>query len=190
MKLPFVVQPKQQEVHLVGDDSTGKLEIPKLYDLSVNERIFLDEEEKKIGVEDVSASAMVFAKEISSRTGIHFNEAFEALSSNNLEIIGPHAELLIEFNKKYTEFTLNRKVILAYLMVKRILPTVTKEWCGDAKNITPKMLNFLSEFAENEMRGWVKKETPDKEESSMVQVGVAQKGKKEPKLIGEASIGN
>ena len=183
MKLPFKTLPKQQEMGTVGNEDTGTIEIPKLYDLSVNERIYLDQKEKRIGVESVANSAVKFAKKIATGSGIKFNAAYDAIINNDMDVIGPFADELVEFNKEYAKFTLSRKIILATLMLRRVQKDITEEVCGDATQVPPKLVDLLAEYAEGEMRGWVE---PEEQIDESVD---PEEGKPEKKQTGQKSIG-
>ena len=60
--LPFITRPKSPEKVTVGKEEIGSLEIPKLKDLSVNERRWIKETLAEMGCPDIRQEAVKLAK--------------------------------------------------------------------------------------------------------------------------------
>ena len=72
LKLPFKTAPQGFEKIIVGSPSIGELEIPKMGDLSPNERLYIERQMKDYP--DMRQLAAGMAKEIAKTSGMKSTE--------------------------------------------------------------------------------------------------------------------
>lgn len=156
-KLPFKTAPKAPETVLVGDEAIGTLEIPKLYDLSPNERIYI--REKMQGVPDLRVEAVKLAKAIARTTGQKLLDVYNALTRSDTEALGENLEEFINFQELMERASQQRELVTATAILRyRVCPDWTLEDSRDATQISPKLLVAVYEFAQKEEAGWVEAE--------------------------------
>lgn len=161
MPLPFVTKPKAFDLVKVGNAEIGELEIPKLGDLSVNEKLFIKECLK--GCPDLQQLAAGLAQKIAKQTGQKLVDVYNALTSGDTEFLGEHLGEALEFNKQFTDYTDIRRSAVATAVLRRIAPEWTIEQTGNPLELHPGLLNQIAEFGYNEELGW-----PEKQESEPV----------------------
>lgn len=166
--LPFKTSPKPVETVLVGDDTTGVLEIKKYNDLTPNEKIFIREHTKQLP--DITFEAAVLSTKIVDQTGMTLTEAYQAITTGDTEKLTGFLPELAELNSKIDYNNEYRPLVYVTAILKyRVNPEFTID---DLKQIHPKLITSIYEFAMNEQMGWEKnveeeekKEQPVTEES-------------------------
>jgi hypothetical protein len=187
MPLPFVTKPKAFTLVKIGNPEIGELEIPKLGDLSVNEKLFIKECLK--GLPDLQQLAAGLAQKIAKETGKKLVDVYNALTSGDTEFLGEHLGEALEFNKQFTDYTEVRRSAVATAILRRIAPEWTIEKTGDPLEVPPELLNAIAEFGYNEELGWP--ETKEPEQITEELVGKSQEASTEPKSrTGKKSSGN
>lgn len=156
MPLPFVTKPKAFSLIKIGDAEIGELEIPKLGDLSFNEKLFIKEFLK--GCPDLQQLAAGLAQKIARQTGQKLVDVYNALTSGDTEFLGEHLGEALEFNKQFTDYTEIRRAAVATAILRRIAPEWTIEQTGNPLELHPSLLNQIAEFGYNEELGWPEKQ--------------------------------
>lgn len=189
LKLPFVSQPKAPELVLVGDESMGTLQLPKLLDLTPNERLYIREELKESP--DLRLEAVRLAKAIALKSGKKVIDAYSAITSGDTEALGEHLEEFVQFQDKMDRVTEQRSLVTATAILRfRLCPEWTLADSRDAEQITPKLLQAVYDFAQKEEAGW--KEPPIEEPLNDESLGKSLSEETTPEEmipIGEAFIG-
>lgn len=178
-KLPFKTQPKAFETVAIGDEEIGVIDLPKMADLSPNERLFLREQMKG---SDLRTEAVRVARAIADKSGMKVVQVYDALVSSDVEALDGYLE---EFIKVQQFMELNgekRQLAIATAMLRRIAPEWTIEDTGNAEQIHPKLVALVAEFGNKEESGWATPEpTPTTEE---------ELGKQQTTQTGEKSSGD
>lgn len=163
LKLPFKTQPKKPETVTVGDDQIGSLDIPKLMDLSVNERIFY--QEMMLGYPDLRSEAVKMARAIADKSGMKLLDVYNALTAGNSDLLGDYLEEFIHFQDVMEKTSAHRRLILATAIIKfRLMPEWETGNTGDANLIHPKLVSAVADFAQKEESGWAVPEPVTEEE--------------------------
>lgn len=150
--LPFVTRPKSYEMVRIGNPDIGELDIPKLGDLSVNEKIFI--KQCLNGHPDLQQLAAGLAQNIAKSTGKKVVDVYNALTSGDTEFIGEHLGDALQFNKEFSEYTETRRSAMATAILRRIASDWTLEQTGDPVELHPLLLAEIAEFGYNEELGW------------------------------------
>lgn len=175
LKLPFKSQPKKVETVTVGNETIGSLDIPKLGDLSVNERIYINQQMKDYP--DLRSEAVKMARAIADKSGMKLIDVYNALTSGNSELLGDYLEEFVHFQDVMEKTSIQRRVVLASSMLKfRLVPEWEMENTGDANLIHPKLVEAIADFAQKEESGWAVPEPITEEEL----------GKSKPELVAVA----
>lgn len=170
MRLPFKVEPKPKLIS-VGTEETGILEIPRLGDLTVLERIFIQENTQQ----DANTAILKLAKAIASATSQPTFRIYRAITDGDLEVIGEYLEEFREVRKQTNLITSEQQIVRATTIIKyRLAPEWTLEDSRNPDLISPGLLKAVAEFGLNEENGWVEPE-PITEE--------AFEGKYEPVML-------
>lgn len=156
MPLPFVTRPKAFEMVRVGNPEIGELDIPKLGDLSVNEKLFIKQCLK--GQPDLQQLAASLAQSIAKSTGKKVVDVYNALTSGDTDFLGEHLEEALQFNKEFTDYTEVRRSAMATAILRRIAPEWKIEQTGDPTELHPSLLTEIAEFGYNEELGWPEKQ--------------------------------
>ena len=155
MKLPFITKPKSPETLRIGNNDIGVLEIPKLGDLSINERIWIKEQLKN--VPDIRKSAAQLAQAIAVKSNITQVEVYDALVSGNTVILQEHLEEVMTFQTLMGEVASARSLMYATaILLFRLAPEWTSEDTGDANQIHPALVAEVATFAFREESQWAK----------------------------------
>lgn len=158
LKLPFKTTPSGFEKVVVGDPAIGELEIPKMMDLSPNERIFI--KESLAEYPDLRSSAVKMARAIATKSGQKLIDVYNALTSGNTEELGEYLEEFIEFQDLMEQVTSQRRLVVTTAILRyRLLPEWTIDNTGDANLIHPKLVEAIADFAQKEESGWVESAT-------------------------------
>lgn len=157
--LPFVTKPKAYELVKIGNPEIGELEIPKLGDLSINEKNFIKDCLK--GLPDLQQLAAGLAQKIAAETGKKLVDVYNALTSGDAEFLGEHLGEALEFNAKFTEYTELRRSAMATAILRRIAPEWTLEQTGDPQELPPQLLIEVADFGYNEELGWPDRKEPE-----------------------------
>lgn len=153
LKLPFKILPKPTTTHTLGDEEIGQLEIPKLNDLSPNERIFIREQTRE--QPDLRSSAVKMARTIATKSGQKLLDVYNALTSGNTEELGEYLEEFIEFQDLMDKTSTHRRLVMATAVLKyRLVPDWELADTGDANQIHPKLVDAIADFAQKEESGW------------------------------------
>ena len=163
LKLPFKTEPKSKETYTVGDESIGVLEIPKLLDLSPNERIFIREQTKEYP--DLRSSAVKMARAIATKSGMKLLDVYNALTAGNTEMLGDYLEEFIDFQDLMDSVQSHRRLVMATAILRfRLVPEWNIENTGDSSLIHPRLVDAVTDFAQKEESGWVDTVEPLTEE--------------------------
>lgn len=153
LKLPFKTAPSGFEKVVVGDRTIGELEIPKMLDLSPNERIFI--KEALLDYPDLRTSAVKMARAIATKSGQKLLDVYNALTLGNTEELGEYLEEFIEFQDLMDRVTSQRRLVMATALLRyRVEPEWTIDHSGDANLIHPKLVEAIADFAQKEESGW------------------------------------
>lgn len=159
LKLPFKTAPTGFEKITVGSPHIGELEIPKMMDLSPNERIFIKESLKDYP--NLRSQAVKMARAIATKSGQKLIDVYNALTSGNTEELGEYLEEFIEFQDLMDRVTSQRRLVMATAILRyRILPDWAIDNTGDPNLIHPKLVYAVADFAQKEESGWIESE-PD-----------------------------
>lgn len=158
-KLPYKTSPKEFEKVTIGNSEIGELEIPKLGDLSPNERTFIKELSKDLP--DLRQLAVRLAKDVATKSGKKLLEVYDAITIGDAEALGEHLEEFVCFQDAMDANTANRSLIMATAIIKmRICPDWNLENTGNAEEIHPKLVKLIAEFGRNEESGWATSAEP------------------------------
>lgn len=172
IKLPFKTEPKKVETVTVGDEVIGTLLVPRLGDLSPNERVYLREHTKDSP--DLRVSAAKVARLIASQSGLKLKDVFEALARGDNEFLSDYMEEAFEFQELMEKTTAHRRLVIATAILKyRLVPEWSLENTGDANFIHPKLVQEVADFAQKEESGWLE---PKSEAITDEQLGNSQTG--------------
>lgn len=153
MKLPFKTAPQPFEKVTVGNSQIGELEIPKYYDLSPNERIFIKANTQDIL--DVRSLAMRFTSNIVKTSGKSSLETYNAMVQGDTAYLMDHLQEVIDFQNESAENSQIRDVVLATAIIRfRLAPEWAIEDTRDANKISPQLVSAIALFARNEESGW------------------------------------
>lgn len=184
LRLPFKTAPASLQKHTVGNPEIGELEIPRMNDLSPNERIFIREHTKLLP--DLRTSAVKMARAIASQTGQKLIEVYNALTRGDTNLLADHLEHLVEFQELMDYVTLHRRVATATaILAFRLVPDWTIESTQDASQIHPKLVEALAEFAQQEENGWV---VPEENVVDLTEEDIEGKSELEPEPMPEANV--
>jgi hypothetical protein len=175
LKLPFKTQPKTFETVAIGNEEIGILELPKMADLSPNERLFLRDQMKG---SDLRTEAVRVARAIADKSGMKVVQVYDALVSSDVEALDGYLE---EFIKVQQFMELNgekRQLALATAMLRRIAPDWTIEDTGNAEQIHPKLVALVAEFGNKEESGWTTQEPTPTTEEDLGKAQTTQTGEK------------
>lgn len=178
LKLPFKIQPKAFEIVAIGNDEIGILELPKLQDLSPNERIFIRESMNKSV--DLREEAVKIARVISQKSNIPLLEVYNALTTSNTETLSDYLEDFLKFQSLVENHSEHRELVLATVMLRRLVSEWKIENTGDSAQIHPKLVQLVAEFAAKEESGWTVEQSALTEEDL---------GKQEKTRTGKKSSG-
>jgi hypothetical protein len=183
LKLPYKTTREEFEKVTLGNAKIGELELPKLGDLSPNERCFIKQATKDLP--DLRRLAAQLAKDIATKSGKTILEVYNALTSGDVEELSDFLDQFLCFQDQMEENAQKRNLIMATAVIKmRICPDWDIENTGNAEEIHPKLVELITEFARNEESGWVTSTEPVTEDdlgkSSMEMT---------PNPIGEKSSG-
>lgn len=182
IRLPFKTEPKP-ELYLVGDEASGTLEIPKLGDLTPNERIFITEEMKALP--DVRIEGVKIAKTIAQAMGKSLMETYEALTRGNMVVLSEYIEEVLNFQQLVDKVGDRRELVMTTAIVRfRLVPDWTLADTGDVAKMPPKLRKAIFRFAQNEEAGWAEPE-PLTEEI----LGESFSGEDPPSQTGEVFSG-
>lgn len=156
-KLPFKTEPRKAETITVGDETIGTLELPRLNDLSPNERLYLREHTKEYP--DLRSSAVKMARAIATKSELRLIVVYNALTAGNTELLSDYLEEFVEFQDLMEKVTSHRRLVLATAILKhRLVSEWTLEDTGDASQIHPKLVDAVANFAQKEESGWAEPE--------------------------------
>ena len=172
-KLKFKVAPKPVELFSVGDEETGILEVPKYGRLSEKENKFIKEESADLP--DFQEEAVKLAKKISEESELSLQEVYQALLSGELTLIQDHLEAVIDFQLRTGSMVSQLNIIRATAIIKQ---RIDAEWTiddtCDAKQIHPRRVEAIADFALKEQNGW-DEDTEDAVEVAKEVLGVKEK---------------
>lgn len=182
IKLPFKTAPSGFEKVTVGNPLIGELEIPKMMDLSPNERIFVKESLKDYP--DLRFSAVKTARAIATKSGQKLLDVYNALTGGNTEELGEYLEEFIEFQDLMDRVTSQRRLVMATAILKyRLEGAWTIDNTGDANLVHPKLVEAIADFAQKEESGWVESDSAPISEEDL------GKAPSQKILTGQASTG-
>lgn len=157
LKLPFKTAPKGFEKITVGSTEIGELEIPKMGDLSPNERLYIERQMKDYP--DMRKLAAKMAQEIATSSGMKSAEVYQALISSDYGMLSEHLEKFVEFEETYSQIIRHRTIVMATAILKfRIVPEWEIENTQDENQIHFLLVKAIAGFAQKEESGW---ETPE-----------------------------
>jgi hypothetical protein len=163
LKLPYKTTPKEFEKVAVGNTEVGELEIPKLGDLSPNERTFIKQASKDLP--DLRKLAVKLAKDIAAKSGKKLLEVYNALTTGDAEALSEYLEEFVSFQDAMEDNAQRRELIMATAIIKmRLEGDWGIENTGNAEEIHPKLVNLVAQFARNEESGWVQSTTETTED--------------------------
>lgn len=183
LKLPFKTAPQGFEKIIVGSPSIGELEIPKMGDLSPNERLYIEQQMKDYP--DMRQLAAKMSKDIAKTSGMKSAEVYKALTTSDYEKLSEHLEKFVEFEDNYLQIIRHRALSMATAILKF---RVAQEWeienSKDENQIHFLLIKALAEFAQKEESGWETSET-----SELTEEDLGKSQKKELAPTGTKSIG-
>lgn len=163
IRLPFKTSPRGFEKITLGDSTIGEIEIPKMEDLSPNERVYIREQTKEYP--DLRKSAVTMARAIAQKSGMKLMTVYEALTGGNTELLGDYLEEFVEFQDLMERTTAHRRLVMATAILKyRLLPEWEIQNTGDAEQIHPKLVDAIADFAQKEESGWKEAERVSEED--------------------------
>lgn len=161
-KLPFVSEPKSEYIE-VGTPESGTVKVQKLYDLTPNERIFIDEQK----LPDLRLEAARLSQTIAEKSGKSMVEVYNALTSGDSSSMAEFLVELIEFQNLMGETSKKRQQATATAII-RFRVAKEQDWTlQDTQNpdqIHPKLIQELADFAAKEEAGWETEVAPITEE--------------------------
>lgn len=158
LKLPFKTRPQGFEKITIGTPEIGELEIPKMGDLSPNERIYIDNQMKDYP--DMRKLAAQMATNLAKSSGMKATEVYNALISSDYGMLSEHLEKFVEFEDKYKAIVQRRTIVMATAILKfRVIPEWEIENTEDENQIHFLLVKAIAEFAQKEESGWIAPQT-------------------------------
>ncbi|MBD2437357.1 hypothetical protein [Nostoc sp. FACHB-110] len=171
IKLPFKTSPKGFEKITVGNAEIGELELPRYFDLTPNERLFI----ASANLADIRTEAVKVARTIATKSGKTLLEIYNALVYGDAQSLGEYLEEFLQFQDLIQETQRARNFILATTIIKRIAPEWTLENTQDVDQIPPALVKEVANFARKEESGWVvEEETPELTEEDLGNLATAE----------------
>lgn len=102
MLLPFVTQPKKAELYTIGNENIGVLEVPKLGDLSPNERRYISELSKNLP--NLQRKAVEISEAIAQKTGESVTAIYQKFIDAATDTSGDAAKFLEDYVGEILEF--------------------------------------------------------------------------------------
>lgn len=159
MGLPFVTKPKAFTLVKIGSPEIGELEIPKLGDLSVNEKLFIKECLKDLP--DLQQLAAGLAQKIAKESGQPIIAIYDALTQGNLEVLEEYLGDALEFNKQFERYMVTKDLAIATAILRRLDPEWTMEQTGEPTELHPELMKEIARFGYNEESGWPEQKEPE-----------------------------
>jgi siderophore synthetase component len=169
-QLPFITKPQGTEKYNVGNAIIGELAIPKLGDLSINERRYL----KQVTAElpDLRKEAVKMAKVIADDMEANLLDVYNALTAGDTYYLSNHLGEVIEFQDKMDLVSSQRQMHLATMIIKfRIEPAWETENTGNADLIHPDLVKEIAQFASKEENGWIVAKPEEEEPTTEEDLG-------------------
>lgn len=159
VKLPFKTTPKAISTVAVGNEEIGVLEIKKYGDLTPNEKIFIREQTKHLP--DITFEAAVLSAKIVQETDMTLTEAYQAITTGETEKLTQFLPELADLNVKIDHNNEYRPLVYVTAILKyRVSPDFTMD---DLKELHPKLISEIYEFAMKEQTGWEEPETTEEQ---------------------------
>jgi hypothetical protein len=153
-RLPFAIHPKPVIEEPVGNQDCGVLNIKRLNDLSPNERRFIKEHTKDLP--NIQQEAVRLAQRIAEEIGESLVSVYNAIVTNDSQLLGDYLGDLLKFQDLLTEVTSVRAIAMATAILK--FRVAKGEWTiedsGNADLIAPELLGAIAAFASKEENGW------------------------------------
>ena len=168
IRLPFKTAPQGFEKITVGNPEIGELEIPKMGDLSPNERQMKD-------YPDARKLTATMAVDIAKSSGMKSAEVYQALISSDYGMLSEHLEKFVEFEEAYSQVARHRTLVTATAILKfRIVPEWEIENTQDENQIHFLLVKAIAKFATNEESGWLEPQTVELTEEDLGKLPLSQ----------------
>lgn len=157
IKLPFKTSPKGFEKITVGNAEIGELELPRYFDLTPNERLFI----ASANLADIRTEAVKLARTIATKSERTLLEVYNALVYGDAQSLGDYLEEFLQFQELMEDTQRARNFVLATAIVKRIVSEWTLENTQDVNQIPPALVKEVANFARKEESGWTEEAAPE-----------------------------
>ncbi|MBD2489012.1 hypothetical protein [Aulosira sp. FACHB-615] len=169
-KLPFKTAPKGFEKITVGNSEIGELELPRYFDLTPNERLFI----ASANLTDIRAEAVKLARTIATKSQKTLLDTYNALVYGDAQSLGDYLEEFLQFQDLMERTTRERNFVLATVMIGRIVPEWTIEKTKDVNEVPPALVKEIANFARKEESGWTEEPAPEITEEDLGNLATAE----------------